>query len=1054
MLRFLRYAIEIVAGFIAVAIVLALLLAWRLSSAPVTSDFMTPYIEAGIEGIIPDSDVHVGSTLLTWNAAERLVSVHADGIKVADKAGEEIANIPSFDAKISVIGIVFGQFVPKDLAVEHPQIKLVHNAKGAFVFGGMAVNQADNATSSSPDTAGNALQGIVQHLSHAALMHKLSVTQAVFDVHDEATQQDWSVSIPEISVTRHVLADVDDRLSWGGLKGHLAVEVTQKDSVATLNLEYGYDPDKQEHTLSTVFEDVDPAFIAGGHLETLGLGAASAADLPLSGKVKVTFDKDFAIDNLDAEIHGDAGHLVYADFWEKPCLVKSLDVNAVYNRAAQKLDVSDTRIDFEGPVLGLEIEGSPPTHIGKDLDFAASITVENMPMNRYGELWPKAVLPDPRYWLDANLRDGIFTHGDVSLSGDLAWKDLANVSIAEGSGKLSATGGRVTYLDGLPPVENVSAIASFDLKKMDVAIMSGNIGNIKVSPFTVHITGLADPDQNIEIPLQVAGPVPEILRLLDYAPLGYAKKLGIAPDDLGGQVSGMVSFKFPLLRTLEIKDMDITAAANTTNIASTKLVPGIAIDQGNLAMTLDMNGFAFKGPVNLDKVPFQIAWQEAFTITPDKLFSHMTINGVVKDDQWKNFGIDLFDGSKGAMNVALNIDRPTKAKSLFNGTLDMTPSTLSFPLLNWKKPANSPATLKFTANQTGDKPVNVTSLALQGAKVTALGDAILSPDMSHVLSLNLAPLVVGRSNASLHLTQSYGDGGALKASVMGASFDMTGLNSDTSGKADTRPKDITVQVDKLYNGDIGEIDKVQGNVTRDSLGWRTIDMHGLADGDAPMTISLKPQPDGHSIFTMACDDFGKMMKGLGFTDHIKGGKFTVDGASTVDAPRVITSKMKITAFTAQKLPVLALLLNAASPFGFTGILTDSTDFSRFEGDLQWQGDEITFMKAHGAGSAVGINMDGKINVNSGDANLAGTVVPFSVINSVLNTIPLLGDLITGGKDEGVLAVAYTITGNLGKPDISVNPISLLTPGFVRNLFFKDDATDEPIPERTEEGKDK
>ena len=100
------------------------------------------------------------------------------------------------------------------------------------------------------------------------------------------------------------------------------------------------------------------------------------------------------------------------------------------------------------------------------------------------------------------------------------------------------------------------------------------------------------------------------------------------------------------------------------------------------------------------------------------------------------------------------------------------------------------------------------------------------------------------------------------------------------------------------------------------------------------------------------------------------------------------------------------------------------------------------MKAHVSGSAVGINIDGKVDMNSGDSNLQGTLVPFSTVNKILNFIPIIGDILTGGDNQGVLAVAYEIKGSLGSPKITVNPVSLLTPGFLRNLFFPDDTTDE------------
>jgi hypothetical protein len=238
---------------------------------------------------------------------------------------------------------------------------------------------------------------------------------------------------------------------------------------------------------------------------------------------------------------------------------------------------------------------------------------------------------------------------------------------------------------------------------------------------------------------------------------------------------------------------------------------------------------------------------------------------------------------------------------------------------------------------------------------------------------------------------------------------------------------------------------VQGFASRDKWGWKEINFHGLADGDAPLSIELVPKPDGIRTFKFACGNFGKAMKGLGYTDTIKGGKISVFGQSTIDNPRTIKGNAKITKFTVHKLPVLALLLNATSPFGFPGLLTDSADFSRFEGEFVWQGDEIAITRAHATGSAIGINIDGKVDMNSSSANLQGTLVPFSVVNDIINKIPIIGGLITGGKDQGVLAVAYEINGDLNAPKVTVNPVSLLTPGFIRNLFFSEDEEEDEEP---------
>ena len=49
-------------------------------------------------------------------------------------------------------------------------------------------------------------------------------------------------------------------------------------------------------------------------------------------------------------------------------------------------------------------------------------------------------------------------------------------------------------------------------------------------------------------------------------------------------------------------------------------------------------------------------------------------------------------------------------------------------------------------------------------------------------------------------------------------------------------------------------------------------------------------------------------------------------------------------------------------------------------------------------------------------------------------MPLLGAILSGGEGEGVFAITFTLSGDADDPDIFVNPLSLLTPGFLRNVF--------------------
>ena len=78
-------------------------------------------------------------------------------------------------------------------------------------------------------------------------------------------------------------------------------------------------------------------------------------------------------------------------------------------------------------------------------------------------------------------------------------------------------------------------------------------------------------------------------------------------------------------------------------------------------------------------------------------------------------------------------------------------------------------------------------------------------------------------------------------------------------------------------------------------------------------------------------------------------------------------------------------------------------------------------------------------------NFDGTLIPAYTLNSALSSIPLLGDILSGGeKGGGIFAATYSYRGDVATAQPSVNPLATLTPGFLRHIFdiFKPNAPQE------------
>ena len=109
-------------------------------------------------------------------------------------------------------------------------------------------------------------------------------------------------------------------------------------------------------------------------------------------------------------------------------------------------------------------------------------------------------------------------------------------------------------------------------------------------------------------------------------------------------------------------------------------------------------------------------------------------------------------------------------------------------------------------------------------------------------------------------------------------------------------------------------------------------------------------------------------------------------------------------------------------------------FQRLVGEFAVEDDILTSDLMRAYGSALGVTAKGRVDFVGDGTEVIGTVVPAYSINKVLGSIPLLGPILTGGEGEGLLAVTYAVRGSIDDPQVSVNPLAVLAPGFLRSIF--------------------
>jgi len=1037
MKRKIRFILEFTAVFAGVILAAALLLAWRVSSQPMRSETLTPYVEMAIGKILPNTTAKISHTLIIWDNTDFSLAIQGEEAVLRDRKGAVVARLPRFRLKLSALALLRGRLAPAEMEVENPRLWFVRRADGSLWFGGEAADGGGEAASLKDGTSiFDALKHTSKEITRRGQFRELSVTGLLISIRDDETGNESAVRFPRISL-RH---------GWTEVTGAAKIEVDQKD-IPPLSLEASYRFGRLQgrHEISLKFKDINPARLANLHRR---LSVLSAADLPLTGKIEVETGEDLNVAEFAAEVESGKGLLDVKEFWDQPRAVERIRIIGNYDRKKHRLELPTAEIDFGGPKLAMKLNAEEPRDGTSmfDMAFSMNVTLTDLPMDDYAAIWPKPVITNAREWIAENLSRGVFKRGEAELRGKFSWNDSGNVLLESGSGKIHAENGSVRYIEGMPQVEGVNAEAEFDLDRMTVKISGGGIGGIRLQPSTILLTDFQKNTQYIDIPVKISAPARDVVKLIDNPPLGYAKAAGMLPEHVEGSVEGTLELRFPLLKSLLVKDIEIKANARLSSFGLRKAARGIDLSNGSLNLGLDKEGFFLKGNASLNKVPLNLEHQSRFSTesaTKEKPYKQTVLSGSLTGEQWALLGVDLSKRVKGPSTMRLVFTQQDKETTFLSGDIDFRKAAVEIEELAWKKAAGAAASLSLAAEMRDGKDTLVKNFELKAQGAHIKGSAVLEKNSNKILMADLKPLIAGRTNAALRFSQPPDPAGVMSFSIEGESFDASGLSGSSGGEAqaDQRVREYRIKVGKFHTSETGFLEKMEAHAKRDALGWIMIDLNGLADGSHPLDISLEPK-NGKTVFSITCDDFGKALKGMGLTDTVRDGLLEISGESAPDNPRIINGSVSIGHFVVAGLSVLVRLLGAVSPFGLVDLVTGNASFDHLEGNFRWHGDSLELIKVRAAGSVFGLNIDGKISLGSGEANLRGTLVPFSLMNRFIGSIPLLGDVITGGKDGGVIAVNYSVKGPLRDPEVGVNPVSLLTPGFLRNLFFGE-AEEEP-----------
>ncbi len=369
-----------------------------------------------------------------------------------------------------------------------------------------------------------------------------------------------------------------------------------------------------------------------------------------------------------------------------------------------------------------------------------------------------------------------------------------------------------------------------------------------------------------------------------------------------------------------------------------------------------------------------------------------------------------------------------------NVKINLNDLSLKIPKLNYSKKKNTNADLNFKINES-EFGYNIPSLLYSSGKSKIELEKVKLDKKLEIKDLKNIKIVTfneNNKNNDFHI----GKHETLKNTtfIKGKLFDAEPLLKSlykTSEKK-TLSKDFTseikVNIDKALTGTNDNVSNFAMIASIKQGTYIKLSLKGNFSENEIIEMSIYKVDGDKRTLQIISDRARPFIKNFDFIKGFEGGKLEYE---SIISKEETNSNLLISDFKVSKVPALAQLLTLASLQGIADTLSgEGIRFESFEMKSNSKGNVMNIEDALAMGPAVSILLEGYVDKGK-TVSLRGTLVPATKLNSIIASIPLVGDILVGKKTgEGVVGVSFKMKGPPKDIKTTVNPIKTLTPRFI------------------------
>ncbi|MEP9376307.1 AsmA-like C-terminal region-containing protein [Aquabacter sp. CN5-332] len=718
---------------------------------------------------------------------------------------------------------------------------------------------------------------------------------------------------------------------------------------------------------------------------------------------------------------------------------------------------ADKRLTFEKGTLqsaagGLAFSGQ--------VDFGIALpairldaTGSKMPATTVRRSWPVSVAPPARDYVLQNVTGGTVDALKLNVNMPLELIGQREVPLPEDAVHLeiAGTGFQLVAMKGLPPIRDarLSVVVTGRSVRADMpegVVITPQNRKLTMVDGTFLMPDYFPREPRAQIQVKINGPADAGIEILGMEALKGPTGTAYDPSTTRGKLSALVQINIHFRKVQDPKDTDYSVEATLTDFGVDNIFSNQRLEGSTVTVFATPAGILLRGDGRIAGAPASFEYEKK----KDVADANVRVNATLDDASRAKLGINL-PAVIGPVLVRLvgTTDNVITKASI---ELDLTGARIADLVPGLTKPPGKPLKARFTSTDAG-KTVKINDLVLEGSGSVIRGSLELA-DSGDVIAANFPTFQLSDGDrASLSAIRS---GDVLKVRISGEVVDARGIMKSLVGSSSSAPtrgpkphnQDVDVEATVgALTGNNGEVlRQFDLSVGRRGVELRTFTLTARAGRDGTVMGDIRPV-NGRNSLVLTTTDAGAVLRFLDIYPKIDGGEMSV----VVDPPRGDSSPqdgtINLRDFVVRGEPGLDILAAAARDSagraepGTAAFQKAQTKFTRTPGSVTLRDGAIY-------GPVAGATVDGTVDFAGERVALRGTYVPAYGLNNLFSKLPIIGLLLGGGPNEGLLGVTFEIVGPLSGPRLTVNPLSVVAPGFLRKMFeFRDTSVAAPPPAR-------